>query len=239
MRAAQGRTGAETPSNLKHQLVLLQDTGSLSSWEKISIHPNSNHTHLASSQLVFTRIPPAPTLCLTRQFRCCKLSDKPSWSSHMLLHGFWSNRQLLMCSSCPPRLPACSKEDLQAAGRGWSSWGWGGLLAAFLLLFLDHRVPPMDNPHATLQLNLMWIFSSRIMSVHLRGWGNSNLWDLGFLRDGCFAGCPPRDLPTAFSSIFPYAHIAPTPHPRLTPTPGNIPTEANGSITLVRATGLD
>lgn len=27
----------------------------------------------------------------------------------MLPHSFWSNRQLLMCSICPPQLPACPR----------------------------------------------------------------------------------------------------------------------------------
>lgn len=130
----------------------------------------------------------------------------------MLPHSFWSNRQLLMCSICPPWLPACSKEDLQGAGRAWSSCGWGEILASLLLLFLEHRVRPMDNPHIALQLNLlhlMCLFSSCVVSVYLRGLGSSNLWDFSEVGDlqltlpGAQQHC---DLPTDLSSISPTAH---------------------------------
>lgn len=127
VRAAetQGRSGAEAGSNLKHQLVSLWDTGSLSSWEKIQfVLTQTTHTWQASS-LVFTWVPPSPTLWLTRQFRCCKLSDKPSWSSHVLTRSFWSDRQLPMCSICPPRLPACSREASPSSEQSPEQLGMG------------------------------------------------------------------------------------------------------------------
>lgn len=73
----QGRSVAEAGSNLKHQLVSLEDTGSLSSWEKIQFTLTQTTLAWQAPSLVFTRVPPSPTLCLTRQFCCCKLSDKP------------------------------------------------------------------------------------------------------------------------------------------------------------------
>lgn len=102
-----------------------KDTGSLSSWQKLPFTLTlTTHTWQALS-LVFTRVPLSPTLCLTRQFHYCTLSDKPSWSSHMLLSSFWSNRQLLCAwSALHSSLPAPGRH-LQAVSRIESTWAWG------------------------------------------------------------------------------------------------------------------
>lgn len=133
-----------------------KDAGSLSSWEKIRFAlTQTTHTWQAPN-LVFTRVPPSPTLCLTRQFHCCKLSDKPSWSSHMLPRTFWSNRQLLVCSVCT--LPAPGKH-LQVASRVQSIWAWGDLHVTFLLLLLDHHVLTLNGTSLPSSLlNLTWFF---------------------------------------------------------------------------------
>lgn len=101
-----------------------KDMGSLSSWEKLPFTLTlTTHTWQALS-LVFSRVPLSPTLCLTRQFHCCTLSDKPSWSSHMLLSSFWSNRQL-RCAwyALHSSLPAPGRH-LQEVSRIQSTWAW-------------------------------------------------------------------------------------------------------------------
>lgn len=162
----------------------------------------------------------------------------------MLPHGFWSNRQLLMRSICPPWLPACSKEDLQAAGRAWSSWGWGSLLAAFLLLFLGHHVLPTDNPRASLQLNLLNLM--HLFSIcAFEGFGKFKPLRFGVSQRWVTCSLPYQEhsstvnFPLLSPASPPLPTLSPTPHPRLTPTPGKIPAEANRNITLERATGLD
>lgn len=133
----------------------------------------------------------------------------------MLPHSFWSNRQLLMCSICPPWLPACSKEDLQAAGSMWSSWGWGEILTSLLLLFLDHHVLPMDNPLQLLSSSISSISRAsspvvlclciweawEIQTFEI--WGFSEVGDLQLALP---AAQQHRDLPSALSITSLTAH---------------------------------
>lgn len=247
----QGRSGAEAGNSLNHQLVSLWGTGSLSSWEKIQfVLTQTTHTWQGPS-LVFTRVPPSPTLFLTRQFHCCKLSDKLSWSSHMFLLSFWSDRQLPMCSICPPWFPACPREASSTSEQSREQLGMGRSPYGISSVTLRPPCPPFGYPPCfspaqppQSPMVLLWLcyicaFEALRKFKPLR---------LVFLRGGWGAASPARSVAAWWPSRRylqvleeaspPLPTPFPTPHSTLTLSPGEIPTEANRNVAWAKDIGL-